>query len=52
MGDAEKSELRVEARPSLRRPFLVASFKGWNDGGNGASLAGAFLARSWGSVSL
>jgi proteasome assembly chaperone (PAC2) family protein len=49
MGDAEKSELRVEAPPTLRRPFLVASFKGWNDGGNGASLAGAYLARAWGS---
>ena len=34
-------------RPSLRRPVLVAAFRGWNDGGQGASLAAGFLARSW-----
>src|SRR3954449_10098368 len=49
MRDAEGSELRVEERPALRRPVLVASFRGWNDGGHGASLAGAFLARAWGA---
>ena len=26
--------------PELRRPVLIASFRGWNDGGQGASLAG------------
>jgi proteasome assembly chaperone (PAC2) family protein len=26
---------------------LVAAFRGWNDGGQGASLAGGFLARTW-----
>src|SRR5262245_11344907 len=41
------SELRVEALPELRRPALIASFRGWNDGGHGASLAGSFLARAW-----
>jgi proteasome assembly chaperone (PAC2) family protein len=40
-------ELRVERRPVLRRPALVAAFRGWNDGGQGASLAGGFLARAW-----
>ena len=30
-------------------PVLVRSFRGWNDGGQGASLAGAFLARAWGA---
>jgi proteasome assembly chaperone (PAC2) family protein len=44
------SELRVSQRPELRRPVLVAAFKGWNDGGQGASLAGSFLAREWGAV--
>jgi proteasome assembly chaperone (PAC2) family protein len=37
-------------RPSLRRPVLVAAFRGWNDGGQGASLAAGFLARSWEAV--
>jgi proteasome assembly chaperone (PAC2) family protein len=43
----EGSELRVDSRPELRRPVLIASFRGWNDGGQGASLAGAFLAKAW-----
>src|SRR5438034_924862 len=33
------NELRVEARPELRRPVLVAAFRGWNDGAQAASLA-------------
>ena len=36
-----------ERRPSLRRPVLVAAFRGWNDGAQGASLAASFLAQSW-----
>jgi predicted ATP-grasp superfamily ATP-dependent carboligase len=40
-------ELRVERRPSLERPVLVAAFRGWNDGGQGASLAGGYLAKVW-----
>jgi proteasome assembly chaperone (PAC2) family protein len=43
MGD----ELRVDRRPVLRDPVLVCAFRGWNDGGQGASLAGQFLSRSW-----
>jgi proteasome assembly chaperone (PAC2) family protein len=42
--------LRVASRPSLRRPVLVTAFRGWNDGGQGASLAAGFLARSWGAA--
>jgi len=42
-------ELRLERRPSLRRPALVCAFRGWNDGGQGASLAGTFLVRAWGA---
>ena len=34
-------------RPELRRPVLVAAFRGWNDGGQGASLGGAYLAKQW-----
>jgi predicted ATP-grasp superfamily ATP-dependent carboligase len=40
-------ELRIDARPRLDRPVLIAAFRGWNDGGQGASLAGAYLARAW-----
>ena len=43
----EGGELRVDSRPELRRPVLIASFRGWNDGGQGASLAGSFLAKAW-----
>jgi predicted ATP-grasp superfamily ATP-dependent carboligase len=40
-------ELRIDFRPELERPVLIAAFRGWNDGGQGASLAGAYLARAW-----
>jgi len=40
-------ELRIVERPSLQRPVLISAFRGWNDGGQGASLAGGFLARAW-----
>src|SRR5437868_4076721 len=40
-------ELLIESRPQLTRPALVCTFRGWNDGGQGASLAGSFLARAW-----
>ena len=39
--------LRLERRPTLRRPVLVAAFRGWNDGAQGASLAASYLAQSW-----
>src|SRR5579862_513180 len=41
------SELNVSFRPSLKRPVLVAAFRGWNDGGQGASLGAAYLAKQW-----
>ena len=40
-------ELRTAARPQLKSPVLVAAFRGWNDGGQGATLAGGYLARIW-----
>ena len=43
-------ELRVESRPTLRRPVMITAFRGWNDGGQGASLAAGFLARTWGAA--
>ena len=42
-------ELRIEHRPDLERPVLIAAFRGWNDGAQGASLAGGYLARTWGA---
>jgi predicted ATP-grasp superfamily ATP-dependent carboligase len=44
------SELRIDSHPKLERPVLIAAFRGWNDGGQGASLAGAYLARAWAAV--
>ncbi|HWH06672.1 MAG TPA: PAC2 family protein [Gaiellaceae bacterium] len=43
------SELRMLGRPELRRPVLVTAFRGWNDGGQGATLAAGYLARIWGA---
>src|SRR5947209_11014850 len=43
------SELIVSSRPVLRRPVLLGGFRGWNDGGQGASLAAGFIAREWGA---
>ena len=40
-----ENELRIVSRPSLRRPVLIAAFRGWNDGGQAATLACGFLAR-------
>src|SRR5919199_5336132 len=42
-----ETELRIESRPELTRPVLVAAFRGWNDGAQAASLAAGFLARLW-----
>jgi proteasome assembly chaperone (PAC2) family protein len=41
------SELTVSFRPALRRPVLVAAFRGWNDGGQGATLGAGYLVRHW-----
>jgi proteasome assembly chaperone (PAC2) family protein len=41
------AELRVSRRPTVERPVLVAAFRGWNDGGQGASLAAGYLAKAW-----
>jgi predicted ATP-grasp superfamily ATP-dependent carboligase len=40
-------ELQMERKPDLERPVLIASFRGWNDGAQGASLAGGYLAKIW-----
>jgi proteasome assembly chaperone (PAC2) family protein len=41
------AELQVSRRPVLDRPVLIAAFRGWNDGGQGASLAAGYLAKAW-----
>jgi proteasome assembly chaperone (PAC2) family protein len=43
------SELIVSSRPDLQRPVLLAGFRGWNDGGQGATLGAGYLARQWGA---
>jgi proteasome assembly chaperone (PAC2) family protein len=40
-------ELRIREHPALERPVLIGAFRGWNDGGQGASLAAGYLARLW-----
>ena len=43
-------ELRIHERPSsLERPVLISAFRGWNDGGQAATLAAGYLARLWGA---
>ncbi len=41
------AELNVSFRPELRKPVLICAFRGWNDGGQGASLSGGYLAKLW-----
>jgi predicted ATP-grasp superfamily ATP-dependent carboligase len=36
-------------QPTLARPVLIACFRGWNDGAQGATLAGGYLAKAWGA---
>jgi predicted ATP-grasp superfamily ATP-dependent carboligase len=40
-------ELLISDRPELDRPLMIVAFRGWNDGGQGASLAGGYLAKTW-----
>jgi predicted ATP-grasp superfamily ATP-dependent carboligase len=40
-------ELLISSQPVLRRPLMIVAFRGWNDGGQGASLAGGYLAKTW-----
>jgi proteasome assembly chaperone (PAC2) family protein len=46
----ESQELRIAHRPELREPVLIAAFRGWNDGGQAATLACGYLAREWRAV--
>src|SRR5918992_4914270 len=42
-------DLRIYERPTLERPVLIGAFRGWNDGGQAATLAAGYLARLWGA---
>jgi proteasome assembly chaperone (PAC2) family protein len=42
-------ELRIYERPTLERPILIGAFRGWNDGGQAATLAAGYLAKLWGA---
>jgi predicted ATP-grasp superfamily ATP-dependent carboligase len=41
------AELRMLQQPTLVRPVLIASFRGWNDGAQGATLAAGYLTKTW-----
>jgi proteasome assembly chaperone (PAC2) family protein len=41
-------QLRIEGElPELRKPSLIAAFRGWNDAGEAATVAVRHLAESW-----
>ena len=40
-------ELRIDHRPELRQPILIAAFSGWNDAGEAATSAIRFMLRRW-----
>ena len=37
------TSITIESTPKLKRPTLVAAFRGWNDAGGAASLAAGYL---------
>lgn len=47
MTDGATTDLRIEQRPELRSPVLVAAFAGWNDAGESATSAVRFMLRRW-----
>jgi proteasome assembly chaperone (PAC2) family protein len=44
--------VRWLARPTLRRPVMVAAFTGWNDAGDAASNSVRHLVEAWGATPL
>jgi proteasome assembly chaperone (PAC2) family protein len=41
------ADLRIVERPTLRRPVMVTAFRGWNDGGQAATVAAGYLVQQW-----
>jgi proteasome assembly chaperone (PAC2) family protein len=46
-GRVARGSLTLHEVPKLRSPVVVVSFEGWNDAGDGASTASAYLAKTW-----
>jgi proteasome assembly chaperone (PAC2) family protein len=40
-------DLRMAERPTLRTPVMITAFRGWNDGGQAATVAAGYLAQQW-----
>ena len=40
-------DLRIVERPALRRPVMITAFRGWNDGGQAATVAAGYLVQRW-----
>jgi proteasome assembly chaperone (PAC2) family protein len=40
-------DLRIAERPALRRPVMITAFRGWNDGGQAATMAAGYLVQQW-----
>ena len=40
-------DLRIVERPTLRQPVMITAFRGWNDGGQAATVAAGYLVQSW-----
>jgi proteasome assembly chaperone (PAC2) family protein len=47
-----RDALRIDVRPTLRDPVLVAAFEGWNDAGEAATSAVRYLAAALKAVPL
>ena len=41
------SDLRIVERPALRHPVMITAFRGWNDGGQAATVAAGYLVQQW-----
>jgi len=40
-------DLRIVERPTLRQPVMITAFRGWNDGGQAATVAAGYLLKEW-----
>jgi proteasome assembly chaperone (PAC2) family protein len=43
------NEVRWHRRPQMEEPVLITAFRGWNDGGEAATSAAAYLRDRWGA---
>jgi proteasome assembly chaperone (PAC2) family protein len=40
-------DLRMADQPALRHPVMITAFRGWNDGGQAATVAAGYIAQQW-----